>query len=543
MKKRSLALTAASLCLALPLAAQSVFEDLAKSKHGRSMRSSSTFRKGPDGRRDPRGVPVGDNTEESNYDNCRSVLPGTAETVLEVQGSGAITHMWFTFLEPSPKRPGKDGAANHGEILLRIYWDGNPRPAVEAPFGDFFASPFGERRPVNSLPVVVEGGDAYNCYWYMPFRRSARIEVVNDGDRPLRLLYHNIDWIQKPIPADTPYFYARYRQEFPLTDGRDYVLLDTVGKGHYVGSVLAVRTRSPLWWGEGDEKIYINGEATPSIWGTGTEDFFNCAMGLESCSTPYFGVPLFDQFEIIGSKTGAYRWHIADPIVFETGIKVSLEHRSWTSEDENAEGKRMSWNWRQDDYASVAFWYQTGEPKFAPAVPKAAERKLPSLERSMAFGKDLFVSGRHGDGPAKIQEPPGLFEEPALLYAPGKAEGAWIEIPIEVKRKEPLRLLINAACSPDFGRYQPFLDGVKLGGPLDFFAEHPEAREFHLLDFWPDPGTYTLRLECAGKSVRSEGYSLGLESVRLRERRPRVEAIGRDRNNDWRKNPLFYTIW
>jgi len=84
---------------------------------------------------------------------------------------------------------------------------------------------------------------------------------------------------------------------------------------------------------------------------------------------------------------------------------------------------------------------------------------------------------------------------------------------------------------------------VKLGGPLDFYAERAEAKEFHLLDFWPEPGTYVLRLECAGKSARSEGYSLGIESVRLRERRPRVERIGRDRNNDWRKNPILYTIW
>jgi hypothetical protein len=523
------------LLLAVPLAAQSVFEDLAKPKQGRSMRSSSAAKKG--------GFPLGDDTEASNLDRAGTVQPGKFETVLDVQGPGAITHMWFTFVGPSPKRGGKPGAANHGEIIIRIYWDGNLRPAVEAPFGDFFASPFGERRQVISLPVVVESGDSYNCYWYMPFRKSARIEVANDGDRPLRLLYHNIDWIQKDIPVDAPYFHARYHQEFPLQDGRDYVLLDTAGKGHYVGSVLAIRTRSPLWYGEGDEKISIDGELIPSIWGTGTEDFFNCAMGLESCSTPYFGVPLFDQFEIIGAKTGAYRWHIADPMVFQKGIKVALEHRSWTSEDENSDGQRMSWNWRQDDYSSVAFWYQTGEPTPSLPIPNAAERKLPSLERAVAWGKDFAGENHHGAGRVSTQDQPDLFEEPLLLYAPEKSEGAWIEIPIEVTRKEPLRLLINAACGPDGGRYQPSLDGVKLGGTLDFYTERPEAREFHLLDFWPVPGTYVFRLEGAGKSARSEGLSLGIESVRLRERRPRVERIGRDKDHDWRKNPILYTIW
>ncbi len=535
MVKRRPIIAAAVLLVAVPLAAQSVFEDLAKPKSGRSMRSSSAARKA--------GILLGDDTEESNHDRAGTVQPGTAATVLDVKGPGAITHMWFTFVGPSPKRAGKPGSANHGEILIRMYWDGNPRPAVEAPFGDFFASPFGERRQVISLPVVVESGDSYNCFWYMPFRKSARIEVVNDGDRPLRLLYHNIDWIQKDIPEDAPYFYARYNQAFPLVDGGDYVLLDTAGKGHYVGSVLAIRTRSPLWYGEGDEKIFIDGETTPSIWGTGTEDFFNCAMGLESCSTPYFGVPLFDQFEIIGARTGAYRWHVADPMVFHKGIKVALEHRSWTSEDENAEGRRMSWNWRQDDYASVAFWYQTGEPTAAPPVPNAAGRKLPSLERAVAYGRDFAGDAYHGAGKAAPLDLSDLFDEPYLAYSPEKADGAWIEIPIEVKKKEPLRLLVNAACTPESGRYQPTLDGVKLGGPLDFYAERAEAKEFHLLDFWPEPGTYVLRLECAGKSARSEGYSLGIESVRLRERRPRVERIGRDRSNDWRKNPILYTIW
>jgi hypothetical protein len=535
MRLRKPAITVTVLLLAIPLAAQSVFEDLAKPKQGKSMRSSSAFKKG--------GSPLGDDSEESNLDRAGAVQPGTSATVLDVKGPGAITHMWFTFVGPSPKRSGKTGSANHGEILIRMYWDGDPRPAVEAPFGDFFASPLGERRQVISLPVVVESGDAYNCYWYMPFRKSARIDVVNDGDRPLRLLYHNIDWIQKEIPADAPYFYARYRQEFPLVDGKDYVILDTAGQGHYVGSVLAIRTRSPLWYGEGDEKIYIDGEKTPSIWGTGTEDFFNCAMGLESCRTPYFGVPLFDQFEVIGSKTGAYRWHIADPIVFTKGIKVALEHRSWTSEDENADGKRMSWNWREDDYASVAFWYQNGEPTPAAPVPNAGERRLPNLEREIAYGKDFADEKYHGIGKTAPQEMPDLFEKSPLFYGPEKAEGAWIEIPIEVKRKEPLRLLINAACSTDYGRYQPYLDGVKLGGPLDFYSERPKAWEFHLLDFWPDPGTYVLRLECIGKGVRSEGHFLGIESVRLRERRPRVEKIGRDKDKDWRKNPILYTIW
>ena len=188
-----------------------------------------------------------------------------------------------------------------------------------------------------------------------------------------------------------------------MENGKDYVILDTQGKGHYVGTVLAVRTRSPLWFGEGDEKIYIDGEKKPSIWGTGTEDFFCCAMGLESCSTPYFGVPQFNQFEIVGSMTSAYRWHLDDPIIFKKGIKVTIEHKSWISADENPENKKMSWNEREDDYSSVAFWYQTGESTFTARAPDARERKLPNIERVVAYGKDYTDAKHHGNGVAHVQ--------------------------------------------------------------------------------------------------------------------------------------------
>ncbi|MBN2022328.1 MAG: DUF2961 domain-containing protein [Pirellulales bacterium] len=509
---------------------QSLLEGLARPIEGRSMRASSAARVGGKHRLD--APPQGDDAEASNFDNVR-VAPGETHVALDAKGPGAITHMWFTF--------GWPGGANHQEMLLRIYWDGSKRPGVEAPLGDFFASCFGKRREVNSIPVVVESGDSYNCYWYMPFRKSARIEIVNQSDKPVQGLYYHVDWVKKDsISEDTPYFHAQYRQEYPAEGGKDYLILDTKGKGHYVGTVLAIRTRSPLWYGEGDEKIYIDGERQPSIWGTGTEEFFGCAYGLATASTPYFGVPCFDQFEIVGGMTAAYRWYLADPILFNKGIKVTLEHKSWISPDENPDYKKMSWNERQDDYASVAFWYQTGTPTFTARAPDAAQRRLPNIERVVAYGKDFTDPKYHGAGAAEVQNLPELFDQPQLLYCPEKAEDAWVEIPFEVKRKEPLRLLLKATCSADFGRYQPYLDGVKLGGPLDFYSPGLKDWEFHLLDFWPEPGRYTLRLECVGKSAASEGYFLGLESVRLRERRPRVEQYGHEKANDWRTNPILY---
>jgi hypothetical protein len=521
-----------------------VLEDLARPQEGRSMRATSTMRvgevrRGGEQKLNPNAPPRGDLDEQSNWDNFR-VAPGQTHVLLDAKGPGVITHIWLTFLGPEPQEWAKSGSANHQEMLLRMYWDGNPRPAVEAPVGDFFVNCFGERREVISLPVLVEDADSYNCYWRMPFRKSARIEIVNQSEKQISLLYYNIDWIKKKsIPKDTPYFYAQYRQEYPAEKGKDYLLLETKGKGHYVGTVLAVRTRSPEWFGEGDEKIYIDGEKTASIWGTGTEDYFLSAWGLKTTSTPYFGVPYFDQWGIIGGHTSAYRWHLNDPLVFNSGIKVTLEHFGWISPDENPAYKRTSWNEREDDYASVAFWYQTGQPTFTARAPHARERRLPNLDPILVYAHDCAASKFHGQGEA-VPQRLDFYSEPQLLYKPSTNEQAWLELPFSVTNKQPLRLLLNLTRSYDFGRYQASLNGVKLGEPIDLYNAKVINDEVHLLDFWPEPGQYTLRLECVGKNHLSSGYYCGIESVRLRERRPRVTQFGHDRDKDWRQKPVLY---
>lgn len=530
-----------------------VLESLARPQQGRSMRATSTMRvgeirRGPEGDRnagerryDPLAEARGDSDVQSNWDNF-NVPPGGTHVLFDAEGPGVITHVWITFLGQEAQDWAPQGSANHQELMLRMFWDGSPRPAVEAPVGDFFANCFGLRAEVISLPVIVEEGDSYNCFWRMPFRKSARIEIENQSRRPLSLLYFNIDWIRlDSLPKDTPYFCAQYRQEYPVRSGRDYLLLETNGKGHYVGTVLGVRMRSPSWFGEGDEKIYIDGEAKPSIWGTGTEDYFLSAWGLRRTSTPYFGVPYHDQMAI-GGHTSSYRWHLHDPIVFNSGIKVTIEHMGWISPDENPKYESTSWNEREDDYASVAFWYQTGEPAFAARAPGAEERRLPDLNRVLVLATDLAGTKSRGKGEVLTRtSASGDPDAPdVLVYRPEREAGGWLEFPVEVAAKEPLRLAVSGECSQDGGLYQVFLDGVKIGRPLDFYAENSGERLFPLLDFWPDPGTYVLRLECIGRSPQSSGCSCAIESVRLIERRPRVAEWAHDKDKDWRKNPILY---
>ncbi|MEZ0325965.1 MAG: glycoside hydrolase family 172 protein [Fimbriimonas sp.] len=526
---------------------------LARQMNGRSMRATSTFREGADGNYDRNAPPKSDLEEKSNRDNFR-VPPGTTHVLMDVEGPGIVTHMWITFLGPEAHPWAKDGSANHQEMLLRIFYDGNERPGVEAPLGDFFGGCFGKRSEVISLPVIVEGGDSYNCFWHIPFQKSCRIEIVNESEKPISLLYYNVDWIKKDaLLENTPYFYAQYTQSYPLPGGEPYTLLETEGHGHYVGTVFSVRTRSPYWFGEGDEMITIDGEKIPSVWGTGTEDYFLCAWGLEKVLTPYFGVPYFDQWGIVGGHTSAYRWHVSDPFLFNTSIKVQFETFGWIAPDENKENRAHSWNAREDDYASVAFWYQTGTPTFKARAPHARERKLPNIERLVVVAADLDLGQKNTldseelprleyDGrklsqstEKEVQRFPELFDH-YVLSVPDES----LEIPFEVTEKEPLRLLINMAKGPNLGVYEVFLDGVKLGEQMDFYAPEIEAREYHFLDFWPDPGTYTLRLQCVGKNHLSSGTGLVIESVRLRERRPRVKEFAYDKDKDWRKEPIYY---
>jgi hypothetical protein len=176
----------------------------------------------------------------------------------------------------------------------------------------------------------------------------------------------------------------------------------------------------------------------------------------------------------------------------------------WMSEDENPDYKATSWNEREDDYSSVAFWYQTGTPTFAERAPGADERRLPGLAR-------IEVGG--GEGP---------------------------EFPFEVAAKEPLRLEIAAALSPNGGLFQAYLDGVKIGRPMDLYEAERGSAVFPLLDFWPEPGRHVLRLERLGKNAASSGFACRIEAVRLLERRPRVAEYGHDKDKDWRKTPILY---
>jgi D-arabinan exo alpha-(1,3)/(1,5)-arabinofuranosidase (non-reducing end) len=477
--------------------------------------------------RDARSRRIASNSPDpgSNADN-RHVKPGDTFTLADIKGPGVIRHIWLTFPESTRSWLSDKGCADPSEIVVRMYWDGADQPAVESPLGDFFAAGFGQRAEVNSLPVIVQGGDAYNCYWAMPFRAGAKITVENQSPRPLAALYYQIDYTEEAVAEAAAYFCAQYRQEFPTEKGHDYLIADIEtpdidgkpGGGHYVGTVMSVRSRSPQWFGEGDEKFYIDGEQTPSLWGTGTEDYFSNAWGMEKGCYPYFGVTVLDGWLAdLGNKGTMYRWNIPDPVRFHKSLRLVIEHAGWMSADETSTGKVEGFVERDDDFSTVAFWYQRGQPKRFTTLPSAKDRRLPIID-AITEGKDLLTKAKSEGGKLSLQAGNYWTGEGQLFFNNEKGEGAWVEFTFNADQAQMRRLFVPITHSYDFGIYTITLDGNQVGDPLDFYNATVEVHDQPLGDLALTPGTHTIRLTCTGRNPVSRGWKLGVDSVRLRER-------------------------
>jgi hypothetical protein len=503
MKHSMLVLTGLVALQSFAQTGATALSDLARVRPGRARRVSSAS---PDAL--------------SNRDNLR-VAAGETRVLADIQGPATIDHIWLTFSEARPNWISAEGSANPSEMVLRMYWDDAEQPAVEAPLGDFFAAGFGLRAEVKSLPVQVEGGDSYNCYWPMPFFKRGRITLTNESEKRVNSFYFQIDYTEEEsLPPDTAYFCAQYRQEFPEQPGRDYLIADIAGRGHYVGTVFSARSRSPEWFGEGDDKWYIDGEERPSRWGTGTEDFISCAWGLSKSAFPYFGVSCLEgDVGDVGAQMCAYRWNIADPVRFTKSLRLEIEHWGWMSADETETGKVEGFVEREDDLATVAFWYQIGQPKRFTTLPSAKERVFPSLDLIIE-GQKLLKTARHSGGELKLQEGYDRTGAGQLFWIPAADQPPtpFLEFDFQVEKEELRRLVLRLTHSYDYGQYRVLLDEKVAAERVELYSPETEVHDLHLGDHTLTPGKHTLRLECVGKNAASTGIRLGVDSVRLRRR-------------------------
>lgn len=331
-----------------------------------------------------------------NRDNW-IVMPGEERTLADLTGPGHITHLWMTQscrIQPGPSQidPHAVGVPMleihnalgvswevvdpdyYRKILLKIYWDDQDQPSVLAPLGDFFGLMNSLSGSYESLPLSVSakeeelhtfgGSAAFNSYFRMPFNSRARIVVENQNDIPyLQYFYIDYELQHEPLPDDTVYFHAHWRRSLPNVgwapdlqtnsiettipnlDGADnYVALETEGRGHYVGCNVAVRHFQGSWWGEGDDMIFIDDDTwPPSLHGTGMEDYFGHAWGMQHNAYLFNGT-IVHEADVPGFHH-SYRFHLVDPIRFQKRIKVTFEH---------GHGNHLS-----DEWSSTAYWYQT----------------------------------------------------------------------------------------------------------------------------------------------------------------------------------------
>ncbi len=446
-------------------------------------------------------------SSDSNWKNgnndARGIRPGGTLTLAQLDGPGQIVHIWCTIAHDDPFYSRK--------MTLRIYWDGEEHPSVECPIGDFFGMGHGIDRPFTSLPIrVTSDGRGRNCYWPMPFQKRARITVTNDSDKRCNNFYYYIDWQKYPsLPSDTAYFHAMYRQEFPCVMGRNYLIADIEGRGHYVGTIQNVTLVSPGWYGEGDDFFFIDGEKTPSLRGTGTEDYFCDGWGFREQAGPFYGTPLFEGYDT-GDRVTAYRFHIPDPITFKKSLRVEIEHKgSQTFPD----GKGSGFIERDDLMSSVAFWYQIEPHKPWPALPSGNER-LPFHDQTVLKGYELLQAAKHSDDPIEVQSFGGATDGKQLWFKPANDKG-WLEVSFEIEKAQPGELFARMFHSWDYGNYRVLLDGEEMAR-LKLYDSVARPSLDKLGKCQLTAGTHTLRFECAGKDIKSAGYYLGFDALVIR---------------------------
>jgi hypothetical protein len=469
------------------------------------------------------------NPDPRSNDDSQRPIPGETVVLADLEGPGVVSHIWLTV-----------AASEYGWprlLRLRVYYDGSPLPSVDAPLGDFFAVGHGFERPVRSLMVRASSeGRSRNSYWPMPFRRSCRITVTNEGRRRVANLYYHVDWQRlRALPEGTPYFHAWYRQALPAPpDGSPYEILSVSGRGHYVGTVMSVVQAEAGWFGEGDDLFYVDGEESPSIEGTGSEDYFNDAWGLHVDEGPHTGVPVAEGTGL-GSRMTAYRWHLVDPVPFTRSLRFVMEHKGWTFD---ADGSvKSAFGERTDLVSSVAFWYQQGVATGQPPVPYGPAR-LPQGNARQVEVEAVLSEVRAEKGKASLL--PDLFWSKDVILFAAEGPGARLEVPFDVPEDGDYEVYTQLAKGSDYGTYTVLLDGKPPPAPRLEHEPGADVRPQTQFDGyavetyvgadypvgWPRlaKGRHTLSYVCLGRNAASSGHNLGVDNVVLAKTGPAAWA-------------------
>jgi hypothetical protein len=450
-----------------------------------------------------------------------SIEPGKTAVLAEIKGPAAIHHIWVTIA----------AEAFYGrKIVLRVYWDGEDVPSVEAPIGDFFGVGHGLNRNFSSLPIACSSeGRARNCYWYMPFRWSCRVTATNEGTKPVDAFYYYIDYRELDgLRPDAPYFHAQYRQDFPCAGDKNYVILDAAGAGHFVGSNLSVLQKTMGWWGEGDDMIYVDGEYAPSLHGTGSEDYFSDAWGMRQGQNLFYGCPIQEEDFQPGSKATVYRFHIPDPIPFKKSIRVTIEHGHA--------------NDRSDYDSSVAYWYQTEPHLPFPALPGPEKRLpyalespenfvFPNWEEVKSEGQAVFEDREARlrlSAPRLASSLTSYYDASGarypLLRTDGAVEGTKAELQFSAEIRDLYSVNLYFLKAPGSGNFHILKKRLTPENPegtfealgtFEGYSREGQLTALSLKDILLEAGPNSLFFEAAGKDEKAAGMEIAFVGLSL----------------------------
>jgi hypothetical protein len=447
---------------------------------------------------------------QGRNDDFRRIAPGETVTLVDHRGAGVVRRWWVTIAP-------RNSVPLQRQLIVRCYWDDEATPSVEVPISDFFGVGFGEWRDYVSLPSNMTSG-GYNVYWPMPFRSRARITVENRSNVVVDRFYYNVAVdARAELPDSTLYFHAQFRRA-ATRRGEPVVLLDAVGRGHYAGTLLSMQPRRgrTMWYLEGNERVFVDGESTPSIIGTGTEDYFSSGWYFDTgpYSAPYHGVPIKDT---LSGRVSAYRWHIEDPIPFTRSLRFTIEHGGTNDT-------------RDVDYTSMAVWYQTHPHAAFPALPADLMPVVPQAPPrfpGMIEAESLFARARATAGEVRTQDM-AAFEPDSARWSGGTQlwwvlarPGARLTIPLRPPAAGTYELIGYFTRAQDYGDVRLSVNGRALSPIVRGFS--PTVEPTGPISF----GRVTLRagandllLEIVGKDARAQGYSdgylVGLDGFLLR---------------------------
>ncbi len=393
------------------------------------------------------------------------------------------------------------------EVAFSICFDGAAKAQVWAPLGDFFGTAPGIN-PYKGLPLgMTEDGWTY-CYWHMPYRKSAVVEFHNEGKQDVAL---EVQFVADRCGAakDLLYFHAGWRRDNPNTTF-DWPFLECKGRGRYVGVGMYIFNPVRRWWGEGDEKVWVDGEKFPSWYGTGSEDYFGYAW---CCNKPFFHA-CHNQPRCDGpgnqNHTSVNRFHVIDNIPFCRSFDMTIENYG-----------------KDKDYSCTTYWYaDSSSTDFFEPVPVAqrgiapkAVSKAPKRIKGAIEGEGLKIVAKQTTGPCDPQDMEGFgphWSGNSHLWFRPSADGQWVELELPVAKTGKFKVVVYGTKARDYGIVQYSLGAQKLGKPIDAYNDGviPTKRiELDVVEL--KQGKVRLKMEVIGKNAKSVGFMAGLDCVVL----------------------------